>query len=388
MIRALRMERFKCFDSLALPLAPLTLFTGFNAAGKSTALQTLLLLSQTLRAQRGSAELRLKGQLVNLGTPADVINRTCGGNEMALGVKTDEVELLWRFNVTDDARRAMKATHLEFVSSDSSSGVVHTFDGIQPHELNEQCGETLLALYRLIFLSGSRQVETDLYPVPEDSENSIGDVGPIGQFAAWWFHQEGDNPAHSSRSLKDVQAPTTLRNQVNAWAADLFPGIEFNALPVSGTSLMRLEIKSGPTSGWTRPANVGYGMSYAFPTLIAGLTVPAGGTVIIDSPEAHLHPRGQARMGAFLAQMASAGVQILLETHSDHVMDGVRIAIREGILRPEDAVFHYFTRTESTTHITTPQIDVDGRLSEWPEGFFDQHRRNMAQLVRPKANRL
>jgi predicted ATPase len=86
--------------------------------------------------------------------------------------------------------------------------------------------------------------------------------------------------------------------------------------------------------------------------------------------------------------MASAGVQILIETHSDHVMDGVRIAIREGVLGPEGAAFHYFIRNESTTSITTPQIDADGRLSEWPEGFFDQHRRNMAKLVRPKTNKL
>jgi predicted ATPase len=91
-------------------------------------------------------------------------------------------------------------------------------------------------------------------------------------------------------------------------------------------------------------------------------------------------------MGAFLAQIASAGVQILVETHSDHVMDGVRIAIREGILGPEDAAFHYFTRNGTTTSITTPEIDAEGRLSEWPEGFFDQHRRNMARLVKPKAH--
>jgi predicted ATPase len=91
-------------------------------------------------------------------------------------------------------------------------------------------------------------------------------------------------------------------------------------------------------------------------------------------------------MGAFLAQMASAGVQILVETHSDHVMDGVRIAIREGILGPENATFHYFARDGNTTCITTPEIDADGRLSGWPEGFFDQHRRNMARLVKPKAH--
>lgn len=383
MIRAVRMERFKCFDSLALPLSPLTLFTGFNAAGKSTALQTLLLLSQTLRAPRASPELRLKGPLVNLGTPADIINRTSGGNEIALGLKTDGAELLWRFSVTDDARRALKAKDLESISGGSIT-VADSFDGIRPRVLNESCREAFAALEHLIFLSGTRQVETDLFPIPEDSEESTGDVGPIGQFAAWWFHQEGDNLVSPARSLKTAQAPATLRHQVNAWAADLFPGVEFNALPVLGTSQMRLEIKSGPTSGWTRPANIGYGISYAFPTLTAGLAAPAGSSLIIDSPEAHLHPRGQARMGAFLAQTAAAGVQVLLETHSDHVMDGVRIAIREGVLRPEDVAFHYFTRNESATEITTPRIDADGRLSEWPEGFFDQHRRNMARLVRPK----
>ena len=386
MIDAVRANHFKCFESLSLSLSPLTLFTGLNAAGKSTALQTLLLLSQTLRAQKSSSELRLKGPLANLGTPGDVISRSGGGNEVALGLTTGDSELLWKFTVLDDTRRALRATNLEVVSGNSKPDEFNVFDGILPRNERQICHDTILALERLIFLSGSRQVDTDLFPIPEDSEEIVGDVGPIGQFAAWWFHQEGDNPVPLSRSLGDVQAPTTLRHQVNAWAADLFPGVEFNAVPVSGTSQMRLEIKSGATSGWTRPTNVGYGISYAFPTIVAGLTAPPNCTLIIDSPEAHLHPRGQARMGAFLAQMASAGVQILLETHSDHVMDGVRIAIREGVLRPEMSAFHYFARSEGATTITTPQIDADGRLSEWPEGFFDQHRRNMARLVRPKTD--
>jgi len=385
MIRALRMEQFKCFDTLTLPLSPLTLFTGFNAAGKSTAIQTLLLLSQTLRGRRRSAELRLRGPLANLGTAADVINRVTGGNEVALGLTTHEGELLWRFNVSDDDRRSLKAVRAELVSGDSEITVAERFEGIRPHGLRGPCDETLVMLERLIFLSASRQVDADLFPVSEDAEGTLGDVGPLGQFATFWFHQESDSPGLPSRSLRGKDA-TSLRYQVNAWAADLFPGVEFNAIPISGTNQVRLEIKCGPTSGWTRPANIGYGISYAFPALVAGLMAPPGCVLIIDSPEAHLHPRGQAQMGAFLAQMASAGVQILIETHSDHVMDGVRIAIREGVLKPEDAAFHYFVRNEKTLAITTPQIDSEGRLSEWPEGFFDQHRRNMARLVRPKAS--
>ena len=193
-------------------------------------------------------------------------------------------------------------SHTQFISGESITGVVDTFDGLRPHGLHEPCRETLATLNQLIFLSASRQVDTDLFPVPEDSDHPIGDVGPIGQFATWWFHQEGDNPVSPARSLRNVQVPTSLRHQVNAWAADLFPGVEFNALPITGTSQMLLEIKSGPTSGWTRPANIGYGISYAFSTLVAGLTAPVNGTLIIDSPEAHLHPRGQARIGRSLAR--------------------------------------------------------------------------------------
>lgn len=383
MIRALRMGGLKCFNELTVPLSRLTLFTGFNAAGKSTALQTLLLLSQSLRGQRRSPELRLKGTLANLGTATDVVNRVTGGSEVALGVKTDEGELLWRFGVNGDDRRSLRAVRAELVSEGSEPSFAERFEGIRPYGLSVE--KTLAALERLIFLSASRQLDTDLFPVPEDLEEAFGDVGPLGQFAAWWFHQESDSLVARERSLKGKDA-STLRYQVNAWAAQIFPGVEFNALPILGTNQMRLEIKSGSTSEWTRPANVGYGISYAFPALVAGLLAPTGCVLIIDSPEAHLHPRGQAQMAGFLAQVASAGVQILIETHSDHVMDGVRIAIREGVLKPEDASFHYFVRNETSAVITTPEIDAEGRLSEWPEGFFDQHRRNMARLVRPKAS--
>jgi hypothetical protein len=312
-----------------------------------------------------------------------VINRATGGSEVALGLRTEEGELLWRFSVNGDDRRSLRAIRAELVSEDSEPRVTEEFEGIRPSRL--ECPRTLATLEHLIYLSASRQVDSDLFPVPEDAEEAPGDVGPLGQFGPWWFHQESDSPVAPSRSLKGLNA-TTLRYQVNAWAAEIFPGVEFNALPISGTNQIRLEIKSGATSGWTRPANIGYGISYAFPALVAGLMAPPGCVLIIDSPEAHLHPRGQAQMGGFLAQMASAGVQILIETHSDHVMDGVRIAIREGILKPDDTAFHYFVRSETSAVITTPQIDGEGRLSEWPEGFFDQHRRNMARLVRPKAS--
>ena len=89
-------------------------------------------------------------------------------------------------------------------------------------------------------------------------------------------------------------------------------------------------------------------------------------------------------MLAILAtQAAKSGVQLIVETHSDHFFDGVRIAVRNGLLNSEDTAIHYFERVNGRTTVTSPTIDSDGRLSEWPKGFFDQHELNLSKLLCP-----
>ena len=104
---------------------------------------------------------------------------------------------------------------------------------------------------------------------------------------------------------------------------------------------------------------------------------------MIENPEAHLHPQGQSKMAELAALAANAGVQVFVETHSDHFIDGIRIAVREGILTPEDTVFHYFERQGNESVVSSRVLDADGRLSEWPVGFFDQHEMNLVRLLGP-----
>ena len=132
-----------------------------------------------------------------------------------------------------------------------------------------------------------------------------------------------------------------------------------------------------------RATNVGFGLSYVLPVL-AGLLVPRGNLCLIENPEAHLHPRGQARIAELAVRAAVAGVQVIVETHSDHFLDGVRVAVREGLIRPEETAVHYFEREGGKSVVTTPEIDADGRLSHWPKGFFDQHDDSLARLLAPK----
>ena len=104
--------------------------------------------------------------------------------------------------------------------------------------------------------------------------------------------------------------------------------------------------------------------------------------LIVENPEAHLHPAGQSRVGEFLALVAAAGVQVVLETHSDHVLNGVRKSVRRKIIGNNDVHIHFFARGSElgSNIVTKPQISVDGGIDTWPEGFFDQFERDLEEL--------
>jgi predicted ATPase len=109
-----------------------------------------------------------------------------------------------------------------------------------------------------------------------------------------------------------------------------------------------------------------------------------GTLCLIENPEAHLHPRGQTKLAELAVRASLADVQVIVETHSDHFMDGVRIAVRDGLTSPDKTAIHYFERPDGETVVTSPQIDGDGRLSAWPDGFFDQHEENLEKLLAPR----
>jgi predicted ATPase len=107
--------------------------------------------------------------------------------------------------------------------------------------------------------------------------------------------------------------------------------------------------------------------------------------ILIENPEAHLHPKGQSKMGELLALAASCSVQVVIETHSDHVLNGIRRTVHGGKLDPQDVQLHYFYRNEengqSVTQVASPRIDADGRIDKWPEGFFDQAEKDLLELL-------
>ncbi|HEX3743535.1 MAG TPA: DUF3696 domain-containing protein [Bryobacteraceae bacterium] len=377
MIRSLSIRNFKCFAALDLELAPLTLFTGFNACGKSTTIQTLLLLEQTLRGPISYPSLMLNGPILNLGTTTDIVYANAGSSKaVGIGVTSGDHAIRWQFIAKDRILAIHDVEEMDGPRRFSYSG--DDLIGIRPQ--GSLRTTVLSSLESMIYLSPARQVDTEVYPSAFGAGLPQGDVGSIGQYASWWLHEKGDDEALVSRRHPDFPGRQALRQQVNAWMSDLFPGAEANSRLIDRTNLVRLELRSGVTSDWVRPANIGYGMSYAFPIIVAGLCSAQEQTAILDSPEAHLHPRAQSRVGHFLSQMAGSGTQMLIETHSDHVLNGVRIAVRDGLLSPDEAAIYFFTGNKDVP-VVRLSVDKNGTLSGLPDGFFDQAERDLANLA-------
>jgi predicted ATPase len=144
-----------------------------------------------------------------------------------------------------------------------------------------------------------------------------------------------------------------------------------------------------PRGDWVRAPNMGFGVSYALPIILAGLYARDGALLVIENPEAHLHPAGQSRVGYFLGVVASAGVQIVIETHSDHVINGIRRAIADTALAPDQAVVHFFDSLTDQAELehSTLRFTATGGLSDWPKRFFDQYEIDVVALSRVRRQK-
>ena len=363
-LRGLQIDGFKCFEQLHVPFASLTVLSGYNGAGKSSALQPILLLAQAARRRtwtdnRKTNELPLNGEIVRLGSAGDVIRAQAPDAAARFELFGHEKSLNLGIGAKSGAR-SLIATTLE--GSGDWPELVHN-------------------LARLVYLSAVRGGPSETFPIPDRINCEVPDVGADGRFASYWYHERADSEIDVARRCNDVPG-TTFRKQLDAWLAQLAPGASANvqALPIA--SELALQFRLTETGEWRRPANVGYGLTYAFPILVALLSAELGDIVVIDSPEAHLHPQAQSRIGRMLATFAAAGVQLVIETHSDHVLNGIRLAVRDKTLSAEDLSLLFFSGSSKEGHgVTSPQIDGNGRIDEWPDGFFDQGDKDVAQLA-------
>jgi predicted ATPase len=369
-IREIELRNFKCFEILKLPLAELTLLSGSNASGKSSLLQSLVLLNQTIHENEWSSRLILNGDILKLGTVQDVVNKIYGRQEFDLSITDDEASYRWKFK-GERPEMSMAIEYLSKVENTSSTDFV--LNRLLPFD-QSHTPDICLTLESLNYITAERIGPQDFYPLEDRS--TIQTVGAKGEHAVSRLFRLADNSVSEAITL-DTAAPTLMR-QVEAWMRQFFPGCGIEVTPIARMNAVTLGIRTSDETDYHRPINVGFGLTQVLPILVAVLSALPNDMILIENPEVHLHPAGQALMGSFLALAAKTGPQIIIETHSDHVLNGIRRAVRKQTLSPQQVALHFFRpKMAGFDQVVSPQLDRSGNLDRWPEGFFDQFDKDM-----------
>jgi Uncharacterized conserved protein len=372
MITKLKITDFKAHHDTSLSLGTLTLLTGINSSGKSSILQTLLLLRQSFRKGRLSTGLDLNSPLCDIGKGIDALYRSSQNEVISFVLESNTDSFEFAFN----AKNQYEDT---FIPSD------------KPLILKPELMQLPLFTNNFQYLSSSRWANLNQYPMDTyavETEKQLSLEYGQGELVAHFLEYYGENRNFDIKSDLVLHPSTTSRKllaQTIAWEREISPRVTI--LPIKEND--KISIKYGYKSeGDNLPLdklqskNVGYGISYSLSIVVALLSAEPGSLLLIENPEAHLHPRGQSKLSELIALTAQSGVQVIIETHSDHIFNGIRKSIASGKINKENLRVHYFELDEKNVSVNTEiRFSDKGRILNFKKGLFDQFDEDLDMLL-------
>ncbi|KEO72948.1 AAA family ATPase [Anditalea andensis] len=327
MITSLELTGFKSFVDEFIEFKKLTILTGLNSSGKSSIIQSLLMLEKAAKNE--------KVYLPGHGSLSELKNNY--SSVLGITAKIDNKETI------------------SFID-----------------------GETLvsseISFPEIIHISADRFGPETSMPIYVDSFN----IGRRGENIFQCIDHYGDHELPSLLLHEDSEGDTFLFN-LRAWLGVISPNVSFVS------KLEEIADSSFATFNGYRAKNVGFGLSYTLPIIVALFigSIIKNSIVIIENPEAHLHPRGQVEIARLISLAVRTEANVIIETHSDHIFDGIRIQAKN--LNSEfykDVILYWFELDKNNNTITEEStLDKNGRLDNWPAGLFDQFGINASKLL-------
>lgn len=377
MISNIEIKNFKSIKSKVFALRNLNVLLGLNGQGKSSFIQSLLLLRQS----KGhlTEHLNLNDEkLIRIGKAKDALYQYAKEN-MSFQVEFSESKILNLF--------------FEYVSD---SDIMKVKDS--SNRLDTPMDEALFT-NNFQYLSADRVEPKSLHSKSYSSITIDRNIGKKGEYTVHFLEVHGDeniafeNCIHSdtivsvnnkNEKFKDKR----LIHQVNLWLSEISPEVQIKTTDLTSDFVQLAFEYKQPTFGETnafKPENVGFGISYGLHVVTALLSAKRGALLIIENPESHIHPKGQAKLGELIALVAQNDVQIIIETHSDHIVNGIRVGIKEEKLSKDKAMLFYFKKIveeqEQYSAISDIVLDKNGTLSEYPENLLDEWTNQLAKLI-------
>ncbi len=371
----LKIQNFKCFDAITIPLKPMTILAGANGNGKSSVIQSLLLLRKMIEdnGQLKNAYYQWKGvttdaksflnqgYLLALGNSGLIINRQFNhDNEIIISVLDESKQL----TVNCLANSKIPELFLD-ISSCNNSLEEHPILAKPFYYLNaERLGPRI-----------RQNIQSALFP----------HAGFQGEYVAQLISDLNYTRSIDAARMHPHSKGASLEHHINAWLNELMPGVEITAKTSLETMTAQIVVENEYTKGDpTLATNIGFGISYVLPIIATGLIAVKNSYMIVENPEAHLHPSAQSKIGRFLAMIAQTGVHVIVETHSDHVINGIQIAAAKKEINAQSIGIQFFNQPKEAIQPQVESINVNekGELSKWPKGFFDQTQIDFAELFK------
>ncbi|CAN91844.1 hypothetical protein sce1686 [Sorangium cellulosum So ce56] len=427
MLRSVLLEGFRSFEQpTAVRFAPLTILAGPNNAGKSSVIQALLALVQSEQASSADS-LLLSGAWCDLGRFDDVVSasRPLDQRRFMFGVNGENshkyaTDFLWEFGAPDDdALAAARIYKLDYASGNATGRLapgperfVWTEEMVAigqrpPNPPRERSGSATFVhpgiidtreeygpsgMYRtrriaLRLVEASRTQYVGPFrspPQPLYTPRTSAAGPPLGRYgehtAELLFRRRTQQTDVTVPGQPHEDAGSPILLAVNAWWSHLFDGSFALQIDAPARLGFTLSIDT-PSAERLGLGQVGLGLSQALPIVTACLVSRPGDLLLIETPEAHLHPGAQHRLASLFIDLARKGRQVVIETHSEHLVTAVQIAVKEG-LPPEDVALSFFSQEAGRTVVQEIELNPHGRALRWPPGFFDQAAIDLAELLR------
>ena len=365
MIKQIEIKNFKSIKKADVNVSNLNLLMGLNGMGKSSFIQTLLLLMQSDKLEEGVIDLN--GILAQIGQGRDALYQYAEEEKIVFELTFDgQPKYSWRFGYQKDKE---KLTAEHGYSKDQMSFFRKKTSPFQ-------------------YIPANRIGPMDIYEASSVVVSDKKQLGLLGEYAAYYINVFGQEQIVHEQLRHSKASSTNLLSQINTWMKEISPGVSINTKYVPEVNKVILDyqfdLQNDKTNSF-RPKNVGFGISYVLPIVLALLTAEEGKIIIIENPESHIHPRGQAELGKLISLAASIGAQLFIETHSDHILNGIRVAVKDNWVDKLKVNVMYFEKTtnekEQFTKITQILVDRNGTLSEYPKDFLDEWSNQISQLI-------
>lgn len=362
-IEKIILKNFKCHKKFETNLKKLNILTGSNAAGKSSLVQALLLAFKSWEECEKKRINTNKIYGMNLGIPINIVSEDLeektidielflngSKNKVVLGIPDDNAEICFDICNYEEIVEAKEHGYnlskipLFFLNAERKGPRIVSFiNDIIPYSVGntgENTGYVLSEMDKLQKISGGFRLPKDLR------------ISGIDRFSA-----------NCEEWLNVIIPDTKIQYSVD---------VEKNITTVMLQNQGEFHL----------PIATGFGITYVLPIIVQALAASMikNSVLIVENPEAHLHPLSQSRLGKFLALVAVNGVQVVLETHSEHIVDGCRIQVAKE-KQCENMNIVFFEKKDNNSVYKNINIEDNGELEEWPEGFFDQKRADLRELL-------